>query len=109
MMSLRVELRGTLVELHVRDDGPGFATDIIDTAFERFTRADAERSREAPGWDWRSSPRSQTRTGETPARATDRGAGRTSGSPFRACRLRSPRQTRDEVDRSPPDRLRCVT
>ena len=32
------------VELHVRDEGPGFARDFLPRAFERFSRADAARS-----------------------------------------------------------------
>jgi two-component system OmpR family sensor kinase len=32
------------VELHVRDEGPGFAADFIDHAFEPFRRADPARS-----------------------------------------------------------------
>ena len=32
------------VELHVRDEGPGFSLDIIDHAFEPFRRADPARS-----------------------------------------------------------------
>jgi two-component system, OmpR family, sensor kinase len=30
----------------VRDDGPGFAPELVDTAFERFSRGDASRHRE---------------------------------------------------------------
>jgi len=37
------------VELHVRDDGPGFPPDFLDTAFERFTRADPARGRGGTG------------------------------------------------------------
>jgi signal transduction histidine kinase len=37
------------VELHVRDDGPGFPPDFIDRAFERFTRADPARGRGGTG------------------------------------------------------------
>jgi len=37
------------VELHVRDEGPGFPPDFIATAFERFTRADHARSRGGSG------------------------------------------------------------
>jgi signal transduction histidine kinase len=37
------------VELRVRDDGPGFPDDFIDAAFERFSRADAGRSRGGTG------------------------------------------------------------
>src|SRR6185436_7483874 len=37
------------VELHVSDDGPGFPPAFIDTAFDRFSRADASRSRAGTG------------------------------------------------------------
>src|SRR3954471_12687676 len=37
------------VELHVRDDGPGFPPELLDAAFERFTRADAARGRGGAG------------------------------------------------------------
>ncbi len=37
------------VELHVRDDGPGFPPDFLDAAFERFTRADPARGRGGTG------------------------------------------------------------
>lgn len=37
------------VELHVRDDGPGFPPDFLDAAFERFTRADEGRGRGGTG------------------------------------------------------------
>ncbi len=44
----RVELAavadGGCVELHVRDDGPGFAPEFLPQAWERFTRADAART-----------------------------------------------------------------
>jgi signal transduction histidine kinase len=33
-----------VVELHVRDDGPGFPPEFLAAAFERFTRADPARS-----------------------------------------------------------------
>ena len=33
------------VELHVRDDGPGFPPEFLDVAFERFSRADPARGR----------------------------------------------------------------
>jgi signal transduction histidine kinase len=42
-------VRGACVELHVRDEGPGFPPTFIDTAFERFTRADPARSRGGSG------------------------------------------------------------
>jgi heavy metal sensor kinase len=37
------------VELHVSDEGPGFPPDFLDTAFERFTRADGGRGRGGTG------------------------------------------------------------
>jgi two-component system OmpR family sensor kinase len=37
------------VELHVRDDGPGFPPAFLDAAFDRFTRADAARGRGGAG------------------------------------------------------------
>jgi two-component system OmpR family sensor kinase len=37
------------VELHVRDDGPGFPPEFVDAAFERFTRADPARGRGGAG------------------------------------------------------------
>jgi signal transduction histidine kinase len=37
------------VELHVLDDGPGFAPDFLPMAFERFSRADPARSRGGAG------------------------------------------------------------
>jgi two-component system OmpR family sensor kinase len=37
------------VELHVRDTGPGFPRDLLDRAFDRFTRADAARARGGAG------------------------------------------------------------
>ncbi len=40
---------GSMIELHVRDDGPGFPPDLIETAFERFTRADSARGRGGAG------------------------------------------------------------
>jgi two-component system, OmpR family, sensor kinase len=38
-----------LVELHVRDRGPGFPDDFLPSAFERFSRADEARSRGGTG------------------------------------------------------------
>ena len=38
------ERRDGGVELHVRDEGPGFAPEFIDLAFDPFSRADAARS-----------------------------------------------------------------
>jgi signal transduction histidine kinase len=40
---------GELVEVHVRDRGPGFPTDFLPHAFEPFTRADPARTGEASG------------------------------------------------------------
>lgn len=40
---------GAAVELRVRDDGPGFPAEFIDSAFERFTRADSARGRGGAG------------------------------------------------------------
>jgi two-component system, OmpR family, sensor kinase len=40
---LSARVNGDRVELHVRDDGPGFTPDFIDRAFERFSRADSAR------------------------------------------------------------------
>jgi signal transduction histidine kinase len=48
-IELDAAVNGSVVELHVRDDGPGFPQDLIDTAFERFARADAARSRGGAG------------------------------------------------------------
>ena len=42
-------MRGAHVELHVRDEGPGFPPTFIATAFERFTRADPARTRGGSG------------------------------------------------------------
>jgi signal transduction histidine kinase len=40
---LRAAASDGLVELHVRDEGPGFPPEFLGGAFERFTRADAAR------------------------------------------------------------------
>jgi len=37
------------IELHVRDEGPGFPPEFIAKAFERFTRADSARTRGGSG------------------------------------------------------------
>jgi heavy metal sensor kinase len=41
---LSAEERDGTVELHVRDEGPGFPSGFLPNAFERFTRADPGRS-----------------------------------------------------------------
>lgn len=43
-ISLAAVRRGGQVELHVRDDGAGFAPDYLPRAFDRFTRAGTARS-----------------------------------------------------------------
>ena len=42
-------LPGATLELAVEDDGPGFAPDFVDHAFERFRRSDEDRHRTGPG------------------------------------------------------------
>jgi len=46
---LAARVRGAIVELHVRDEGPGLPPAFIATAFERFTRADPARTRGGSG------------------------------------------------------------
>jgi heavy metal sensor kinase len=41
--------QGSLVELHVTDDGPGIEPAILEHAFERFVRADRARARAGAG------------------------------------------------------------
>ena len=41
--------RGERLELHVRDDGPGFDPDFVPRAFQRFSRADEARGSEGTG------------------------------------------------------------
>jgi signal transduction histidine kinase len=48
-VTLAVEPRGDRIEVHVRDDGPGFPEHFVAHAFERFTRADAARGRGGAG------------------------------------------------------------
>jgi two-component system OmpR family sensor kinase len=48
-VELAAERANGRVELHVRDDGPGFPPGFIDAAFERFTRADPSRGRGGAG------------------------------------------------------------
>jgi two-component system, OmpR family, sensor kinase len=48
-VELAAEERDGLVELHVRDRGPGFPDDFRARAFDRFSRADEARSRGGSG------------------------------------------------------------
>lgn len=43
VITLQAAAAGPFVELHVRDEGPGFAPDFLGHAFERFSRADQSR------------------------------------------------------------------
>ncbi|MGW7605741.1 sensor histidine kinase [Streptomyces sp. NPDC054766] len=44
-----VEATGAFCAIRVRDDGPGIPPTLLPSVFERFTRADASRSRVSPG------------------------------------------------------------
>jgi two-component system OmpR family sensor kinase len=46
---LSAEASDGAVELHVRDEGPGFPDDLLGSAFERFTRGDPARARGGAG------------------------------------------------------------
>ena len=46
---MRARRAGAHIELHVYDEGPGFPPDFLPAAFERFSRADAARSRQGTG------------------------------------------------------------
>jgi two-component system OmpR family sensor kinase len=48
-IDLGATVAGDWVVLYVRDDGPGFPADFVDSAFERFTRADSARGRGGVG------------------------------------------------------------
>ncbi len=48
-IALSAQRRDGSVELHVRDEGPGFPPAFLPRAFERFTRADEARSRGGTG------------------------------------------------------------
>lgn len=49
--TVRVEIRteATTVVLSVADDGPGFAPDLLDSALDRFSRAEPSRTRTSAG------------------------------------------------------------
>ncbi|MHB8691058.1 MAG: sensor histidine kinase [Solirubrobacteraceae bacterium] len=48
-VELSLHRNGTFVELHVTDDGPGFPTEFLPHAWERFARADAARVADGAG------------------------------------------------------------
>jgi two-component system OmpR family sensor kinase len=48
-ISLSAEVRNGDVELHVRDDGPGFPADFLPSAWTRFARADHARTEDGAG------------------------------------------------------------
>jgi len=48
-VSVRVHNGDGRVVVEVHDDGPGMASDVAERAFERFSRADASRSRDGGG------------------------------------------------------------
>ena len=48
-VQLRALRENNLIELHVLDDGPGFATSILGHAFERFSRGDDARADSGAG------------------------------------------------------------
>jgi two-component system OmpR family sensor kinase len=48
-IELAARERGSLVELHVADEGPGFPPGFAARAFDRFSRADEARSRSGTG------------------------------------------------------------
>jgi len=48
-VAMSVAVDNGSVELHVRDEGPGFPDAFLPRAFERFTRADSARSRGGAG------------------------------------------------------------
>jgi two-component system, OmpR family, sensor kinase len=48
-VNLSAHSTGQFVELHVTDDGPGFPTDFLPHAWERFARADTARTENGAG------------------------------------------------------------
>src|SRR4051812_23055007 len=48
-VSVHVHNGGALAVVEVHDDGPGMTPDVAERAFERFSRADASRSRDSGG------------------------------------------------------------
>lgn len=49
LVGIEIFVDGDAVVLQVSDDGPGFAEDVIDRVFERFSRAGASRTRSGGG------------------------------------------------------------
>jgi signal transduction histidine kinase len=48
-VQLTARVNGSTVELHVLDDGPGFAPEFLPHAWERFSRADSARTEDGAG------------------------------------------------------------
>lgn len=48
-ITLTAQTRDGTVELHVRDDGPGFPPDFLPNAWKRFARADVARTEDGAG------------------------------------------------------------
>jgi two-component system, OmpR family, sensor kinase len=48
-VELSTRVAGSIVEIHVLDDGPGFPPDFLPRAWERFSRADAARTDDGAG------------------------------------------------------------
>ena len=49
MVEVAIRQRGNNVELAVADNGPGFATEFLPHAFERFSQADSSSTRRHSG------------------------------------------------------------
>jgi two-component system, OmpR family, sensor kinase len=72
------------IELHVQDDGTGFAPTFIDHAFERFSRADTARGRGGIGLGLSIVQAIAHAHGGAPEQKTGTTAAPTSGSPSRS-------------------------
>ena len=84
-ITLQAERRNGVAELHVLDQGRGFSADLLERAFERFSRG-PRRRRTGAGSAWRSSRRSRTHTKAMRRLRTPRAAAPTSGSRSRWAR-----------------------